>query len=100
MPGLLEPLLSSRLMYTQLCRYVGPVQAQAQAQAFENKTEKEKEAQLEETRLRFLGVLDFEEKTEEEKQKIEKETIENMKKEKFEYMQKIVHLVNEQKEKI
>ena len=60
--GLLEPLLSSRLMYTQLCRYVDPVQAQAQARAFENKTEKEKEAQLEETRLRFLGVLDFEEK--------------------------------------
>ena len=44
MSGLLEPLLSSRLMYTQLCRYVDPAQAQAQAPAFENKMEKEKEA--------------------------------------------------------
>ena len=42
MSGLLEPLLSSREMYTQLCRYVDPAQAQAQAQALENKTEKEK----------------------------------------------------------
>ena len=48
MSGLLEPLLSSRLMYTQLCRYVDPyaqaqAQAQAQARALENKTEEEKE---------------------------------------------------------
>ena len=51
--GLLEPLLSSRLMYTQLCRYVDPyaqaqAQAQAQARALENKTEEEKEERLEE----------------------------------------------------
>ena len=47
MSGLLEPLLSSREMYTQLCRYVDPyaqaqAQAQAQARALENKTEEEK----------------------------------------------------------
>ena len=68
--ALLEPLLSSRLMYTQLCRYVDPAQAQAQAQAFENNMEKEKEAQVEETRLWLLTVGDFEEKIEKERRRL------------------------------
>jgi len=59
--GLLEPILSSRLRYTQLCMYVDPALLQAQAQAFENKMEKKTEEQAEITRLWLLSAWeDFE----------------------------------------